>query len=251
MEGGDIRCWDELIPDALGLIFTKLSLKEKLTVIPRICKSWRKAVMGPYSWQEIKIEKWSYSHHCQPELLDRMLQMLIRSSGSPQKLCVFGLPNDAIFSFIANHAGSLQTLQMPYSKISDTIVEQVAGRMCAITFLDLSFCDNIGPRALEAFGSNCRLLSGLRRNMHYFGWVCHDDDEAHAIATTMPELKHLEIDYLCITTEGVLDILSGCRKLVFLDLTCSSDVLLDEKFLNERCPGLELHIDFAYMYFSD
>lgn len=98
-EGDDFRCWDELIPDALGLIFGNLSLQEKLTVIPRVCKSWGKAMMGPYCWQEIDIQDWSNQW---PEHLDRVLRMLImRSCGSLRKLCVSGLHNDTMFSFIA------------------------------------------------------------------------------------------------------------------------------------------------------
>lgn len=98
--GSDFRQWDELIPDALGLIFGHLSLQETLTVIPRVCKSWRRAVMGPYCWQEIDIEEWST--RCQPDHLDRMLRILIaRSSGSLRKLCVSGLNSDFIFSYIA------------------------------------------------------------------------------------------------------------------------------------------------------
>lgn len=55
----DIRGWDELIPDTLALIFTKLSLRERLTMIPMVCKSWASAVYGPYCWQEIEITDWS------------------------------------------------------------------------------------------------------------------------------------------------------------------------------------------------
>lgn len=99
-EGSDSRRWDELIPDALGLIFSNLSLQEILTVIPRVCKSWGRVVMGPYCWQEIDIEEWSL--RCQPDHLDRMLQMLItRSCGSLRKLCVSCLHSDMIFTFIA------------------------------------------------------------------------------------------------------------------------------------------------------
>ena len=100
-EGCEFRSWDELIPDALGLIFSNLSLQELLTVIPRVCKSWRKAVMGPYCWQEIDIVEWS--QRSSPESLDRMLQMLItRSDGSHRKLSVSGLRTDASFSFVAD-----------------------------------------------------------------------------------------------------------------------------------------------------
>ncbi|XP_042478225.1 F-box protein FBW2-like [Macadamia integrifolia] len=263
MEGSEIRCWNELFPDVLWLIFSKISFEEKLTVIPRICKSWRKVVLGLYCWQVIDILAWS---HYRPKQLawkginfeewifqlDQMLRMLIiRCSGAPRKLCVSDIPNDAIFSFIANHASSLETLQMPGSKISDSIVEKVAGKMCAITFLDLSYCDNIGALALEAFGSNCRLLSSLKRNMHSpsLSGVCQDD-EARAIASTMPELKHLEIADTNITTEGVLDILSGCQKLVFLDVRGCWDVKLDDKVLNEKWSGMKVR-RYYYCSFDD
>lgn len=94
------RHWDELLPDALALIFRNLSLQEVLTVVPRVCKSWGRAVMGPYCWQEIDVEEWS--RHQRPENIDRMLQMLIRRScGSLRKLCVSGLSENQTFSFIA------------------------------------------------------------------------------------------------------------------------------------------------------
>lgn len=100
-EDSEFRRWDELIPDALGLIFRNLTLQETLTVIPRVCKSWGRAVSGPYCWQEIDIAEWSKFRP--PETITRMLQMLvIRSSGSLRKLCVAGLPNDQTFSFIAD-----------------------------------------------------------------------------------------------------------------------------------------------------
>ncbi|KAJ1431895.1 Leucine-rich repeat domain superfamily [Sesbania bispinosa] len=85
-----------------GVIFNNLSLQERLTVIPRVCKSWAKAVNGPYCWQEIDIEEWS--SRSEPRHLDRMLEMLItRSSGSLRKLCVSGLQTERIFTFIAEN----------------------------------------------------------------------------------------------------------------------------------------------------
>ncbi|XP_007047900.2 PREDICTED: F-box protein FBW2 [Theobroma cacao] len=233
-EDGEIRHWDELIPDALGLIFKNLSLQEILTVIPRVCKSWRRAVTGPYCWQDIDIEQWS--QHCLPETLDRMLQMLInRSSGSLRKLCVTGLPNDRSFSFIADNAKSLQTLRLPRSEISDAVVEQVAGKLSSVTFLDVSYCRNIGAPALEAIGKHCKSLMGLRRTMHPLEVIDKQsqDDEALAIATTMPKLKQLEMAYLLISTQGVLKILENCPKLELLDVRGCWNVKLDDNFVKK------------------
>lgn len=100
-EACDYPKWDELIPDALGLIFKKLSLVELLTVVPRVCKSWGKAVSGPYCWQEIDLVEWSRTHD--PEQVDRMIQLLVsRSCGSLRKLSVSGVSSDQSISFIVN-----------------------------------------------------------------------------------------------------------------------------------------------------
>ncbi|MFQ6642280.1 hypothetical protein Gotur_017156 [Gossypium turneri] len=98
-EQSEFRHWDQLPPDVLGLIFTNLSLQELLTVIPCVCKSWSKAVTGPYCWQDIDLDEWSC--RCRPHQLDRMLRMLVtRSNGSLRNLHVAGLQNDSNFSFI-------------------------------------------------------------------------------------------------------------------------------------------------------
>lgn len=239
-EGCEFRSWDELIPDALGLIFSNLSLQEILTVIPRVCKSWRKTVMGPYCWQEIDIVEWS--QRSSPENLDRMLKMLMtRSAGSHRKLCVSGLPTDASFSFVADHAKSLQTLRLPRSEISDPIVEEVAWKLSTITFLDVSYCRKMGAPALEAIGKHCKFLTGLRRIMHPLEIIdkLTQDDEALAIAATMPKLKHLEIAYLLVSTEPVLKILASCCELELLDVRGCWNVRLDEKLI-KKFSGLKV-----------
>ncbi|XP_042437086.1 F-box protein FBW2-like, partial [Zingiber officinale] len=150
-EGSDARAWEELIPDALGLIFRNLPLQEILTVIPRVCKSWSRVVLGPYCWQEIDIDEWS--QHCKPEKLDKMLHMLIdRSCGSFRRLSVSGLHTESMFTLIADHAGSLQRLELPRSEMNDAIVKLVAPRLCNLTYLDVSYCSKIGACAIEAFG---------------------------------------------------------------------------------------------------
>ncbi|MBA0623785.1 hypothetical protein Godav_009226 [Gossypium davidsonii] len=247
----EFRHWDELIPDALGLIFSNLSLQEVLTVIPSVCKSWRKAVTGPYCWQEVDIEEWS--SRCQPHHLDRMLRMLItRSSGSLRKLCVSGLHNDSIFSFITENAGSLQTLRVRRSEMSDSVVERTAGRLSTITFLDLSYCGKIGARALEAIGRHCKLLVTLCRNMHPLDAAGKllQDDEANAIATTMPRLKRLEMAYHLISTGSVMNILASCPQLELLDLRGCWDVKLDSQLMKEKFPKLKVLGPFVMDYYE-
>lgn len=241
MEGTDSPCWEDLLPDALGLIFKNLSLQERLTVIPVVCKSWGKAVTGPYCWQEIDIEEWSILSD--PENVDRMLRMLIIwSSGSLRKLCVSGLMTEPNFSFIAEHAHSLQTLRLPRSDMNDAMMEKISGKLVNITFLDLSYCSKIGARALEVIGKSCKLLARLSLNMHPLDMEgkLSQNDEAHAIAATMPKLKHLEIAYHLIDTIGFLEIISSCLELEFLDLRGCWDVKFEEKYIKDKFPKLNV-----------
>jgi len=248
----DYRPWDELIPDVLGLIFSKLCLQDRLTVVPRICKSWNKVVLGPYCWQEIDIDEWS--EQCMPYQLDRMLEMLItRSSGSLRKLSATRFHNDAMFPFIADHAPSLQTLRLPRSSLSDTIVEQIAGRLSMVTFLDLSYCGKISASALEIVGIKCKSLVGLCRNMHPLDEADKDaqENEARTIATTMPKLKHLEMAYHHIGTENALKILSSCTDLEYMDLRGCWDVDLDEKLLKDKFSKVKVLGPFVMDYYYE
>lgn len=100
-EDCNLRRWDELIPETLELIFRNLSLQDKLTVIPGVCKSWRRVVTEPYCWQEIEIE--GLNRHGLPETPHRLLQMLLtRSSGLLHTLSISALHNDQSFSLIAD-----------------------------------------------------------------------------------------------------------------------------------------------------
>lgn len=138
-------------------------------------------------------------------------------------------------------AKSLQTLRLRRSEMSDSIVEQTIGRLSTVTFLDLSYCGKIGCRALEAIGKNCKLLMGLCRNIHpSYSAGMPMNDEAHAIANTMPRLKHLEIAYHIINTQGAIQILKSCPELEFLDLRGCWDVELDDKFFGEKFPKLKV-----------
>ncbi|MBA0551849.1 hypothetical protein Golob_022710, partial [Gossypium lobatum] len=130
---------------------------------------------------------------------------------------------------------SLRTLRLPRSEINDSVVEQVAGRLSSVTFLDVSYCRNIGAPALEAIGKHCKLLMGLRRTMHPLEVVgkLSQDDEALAIATTMPKLKQLEVAYLLISTEGVVKILENCPELELLDVRGCWNVKLDENLVKK------------------
>ncbi|XP_047320422.1 F-box protein FBW2-like [Impatiens glandulifera] len=234
----DHRGWDQLLPDTLGLIFCKLSLKELLTVVPIVCKSWDKVVKGPFCWQEIDILDWC-NNEFSPEKIDRMVRMLItRSGGSLRKLYVCRLQGDPIFSFIADNARCLQILVCAGSDMSNDVIEMTAGKFSSLTSLDLSYCLHIGDRALEAIGKNCRLLSSLRRNMYMFHMETFHNEEARAIAGTMRKLKHLEIRNFRVETNAVLEIIAKCGDLELLDVRGCHNLNIDHLKLKNKFHNL-------------
>ncbi|KAL5545933.1 hypothetical protein UlMin_005620 [Ulmus minor] len=205
-EGMGQRPWDKLVPEILELVFRHCSLQEKLSVIPSVCKSWVRVVGSPYFWQHIDIMKWSTDDNVDKEARIRMLSMLLTRNNSSSGLL-------KTLSICCN-------LKMPMSFIKDSIVIENASKLSNLRYLDVSYCHKIGAPALEAIGKQCKYLTGLRKAMmfrkdhgYYF------DDEALAIAATMPKLKHLEIPRSWFTSmDPVFTIISCCTQLEFLDL---------------------------------
>lgn len=147
-------------------------------------------------------------------------------------------------------------MKLPRSEISDSIVEQVAPRLSTLSYLDVSYCRKIGAPALEAIGKHCKLLTGLGRAVDpLIFYKGSQDDEAFAIAATMPKLKHLEISCLRVSTEGVFKILTSCPELELLDIRGCRKVKLGENFVKKfsalKVIGPQTDDHYFYRYFSE
>ncbi|OIW19912.1 hypothetical protein TanjilG_28891 [Lupinus angustifolius] len=240
-EAADFCDWKDLSPDLQGAIFTHLSLEERLSIVPSVCKSWASALAGPYCWQEIDLEEWC--NQTEPDKIDRMLVLLItRSLGSLRKLTVSCVQSEKTFTFIAENAGSLQTLRLQRCNMTDSIVEHLTKKLSTLSFLDVSYCNKIGASTLETIGKNCTMLEVFYRNMHPIDNSDNpfDDDEAISISTPMPNLKHLGIAYQLVKTEGRLQILLNCPKLELLDLRGCWGVNIENISLEKDFPNVKV-----------
>ena len=130
---------------------------------------------------------------------------------------------------------------MRLSRVSDEAVELAAPKLSKLTFLDLSSCNNMGARAIVALGKNCTSLVHLVRSF------CSHDDEAHAIATWMPKLRHLEMKHALLTDDGVRELVSSCRDLEFLSAIGCEYMNLDQTAIMENFPRLTLECDSPAM----
>ncbi|KAI9116360.1 hypothetical protein K1719_012527 [Acacia pycnantha] len=224
--------WDELIPDLLALIFSKVPIRDRVTAIPLVCKSWAQALTYSFCWQEIDLspcidrDDRRLRHTNLADKRETMVwKLLPRSSGSLHTLCVYGLKSLSIFILIAENASCLQTLRIPESDIREPIVQQIAARLSTVTVLDVSKCKLLDAPGLALIGNNCRMLEELHRRMYlHLALQLGEEvppiyeDEAMAIASTMRNLKLLDIGGHSINTQGVLMILGACSKLRVLSM---------------------------------
>ncbi|KAK7305697.1 hypothetical protein VNO77_43607 [Canavalia gladiata] len=108
------------------------------------------------------------------------------------------------------------------SNISDKGLEEVANKLSLLEELDISFT-SLSKHSLEAIGRCCPYLTTLKFNkLVYDGnnpyLDLRNDDEAFAIAKTMPKLCHLELLGNKLSNDGLVAILGGCNRLESLDV---------------------------------
>ena len=100
-EEGIFTLWDELPQEILEQIFQRLPVRDRLTTVPVVCKSWRRGVAQPSCWEEIDIYE-SCAQSKDPELIGQMLQILLpRSRGSLRTLRIAYI-DDNNFKYIAD-----------------------------------------------------------------------------------------------------------------------------------------------------
>lgn len=98
-----------------------------------------------------------------------------------------------------------------------------------------SFIIGLDPETLRTIGRCCHLLKSLKlKELCYIGFISSSDEDALAIAETMPNLHHLEIVGNSITNFGLHALLDSCSGLQSLDLRKCMYLDFDEH-LKKKC----------------
>ncbi|KAF4357544.1 hypothetical protein G4B88_026923 [Cannabis sativa] len=216
--------WSDLLPEALALIFTKLPFRDKLSPsFPLVCKPWSKVVASPYCWQDIDFTT----------IFNDLLFVDDYEYGRVKKRSCF-------LKFCGE---SLRILKIrgAYLWRDVTTFEISVAEKLSCDHLDISCCI-IEPSAIRAIGNHCKNLKRLDRNLVF---VTDDskDEDAFAIASSMPRLKHFEIAYTSVTTKGVFKILSSCPYLQYLDISECFNLTHSYNLFNHFYPGLKIVVD--------
>ncbi|KAI4297372.1 hypothetical protein L6164_037267 [Bauhinia variegata] len=106
---------------------------------------------------------------------------------------------------------------------------------------DSSHCQ-LSKDSLEAIGRFCPHLKSFKFNSQVFRHLCvESDDEAFAIAETMPGLRHLQLIGNKLTNDGLLAIMDKCPHLESLDLRRCFNINLGG-CLGKRCAEQIKHL---------
>ncbi|KAJ9558288.1 hypothetical protein OSB04_012902 [Centaurea solstitialis] len=245
------RRWESMNPEILSLIFSRLAADEIVRSALSVCKPWMETVAGPYCWQEIDVQPWCLRRRREVDAADRLVRKLIRwSKFTVQRLSTYHLREEGFF-VISNCGRSLKVLEIPRSSITDQMVLKHIKPLPNLQVLDISYCYKITHKGIAAFGTHCRSLVDLKRNMSPLMLeeedCCLDDSEAKAVAATMVGLRRIELRFGRFGDLGVSEILTKCKWLNHLNIEGSGKVELGGDVM-EKCERLEYFQGPEYDY---
>ena len=113
-------------------------------------------------------------------------------------------------------------------------MNEAAAKLPLLEELEISLC-SFSKEPLMALGRCCPLLKSFKLNRQVIRSVHIEcDEEAVAVAESMPELRHLQLFGNKLTDDGLNAILNGCPHLESLDLRQCLNVKLSGD-LGKRC----------------
>ncbi|XP_052111195.1 putative F-box/LRR-repeat protein 23 [Arachis duranensis] len=211
------RNWLDLPRDVVSAIFVKVGTIEVLRNVQRVCSLWRNVSRDPLIWRTIDM-------HALGDLTDSDDILDAIDSYLPLLFCL------SIYS--TSHLRRLCLIRC-YS-ITDEGLCVVAEKLSRLEELDISI-SNLSKDPLETIGRSCPHLRTLKFNIEgYKSPHIECNEDAFAIAETMPALRHLQLFGNKLTNDGLLSILDGCPNLESLDLRQCFNVNLIGN-LERRC----------------
>eukprot|EP01018_Ginkgo_biloba_P030166 Gb_15191 [translate_table: standard] len=242
------RCWAEMLPEALVVVFRKLSLQDMFMTVPLVCSSWHKASLDPLCWERIDLRDWASDFANSPEDVERMVKLIVdRSCGRLREFSLCDYGTDTMLHYIAERCNFLKCLRFSHSNhITDSAFCKVAYKFPELEELDISGCDNLSKVALQEIGQCCKVLKWLERSGSdcCFTLVANvqNNEEALTIARSMPHLKHLEMTDTQISNEGLLALLEGCSDLEYLDVRRCRNLTIEKTTAEKRFKVKYFHI---------
>ncbi|KAL4387115.1 hypothetical protein GQ457_09G026520 [Hibiscus cannabinus] len=229
------RNWLELPPEVTASILSRLGAIEILNSVQKVCSQWRNIFKDPSMWRSIDMRNLGNLHDMDYDLEKMCVHAVDRSCGHLLDINIEYFGTDELLLYISERSVNLRRLRLfSCYDISDEGLSEVALKLPFLEELEIFICP-ISKHAVETIGRSCPLLKSFKLNLKQcksFHYV--SDDEALAIAQTMPELRRLELLGNGLTNKGLQAILDGCPHLEYLDLRQCFNVRLGGN-LEKRC----------------
>ncbi|MCL7033381.1 hypothetical protein MKW94_024672 [Papaver nudicaule] len=227
----EVRNWVELPPDILSHIFLKLGVIDILFRAQSVCSTWRRGSKEPLLFRFIDMRnRWDLFDGYDMEKMAK--EAVDRSCGQLVEFSMEHFGTDEIVEYIADKSVSLRCLRLiTCLQVSDDALINMAKK--AVMLEELEICDcSFSEDTLKTVGKACPQLKSFRLNCRGFRRPHMEiDDEALAIAESMPQLRHLQLFMNNLTNVGLRAILDGCLHLESLDLRQCFSVNLEGDLL--------------------
>ncbi|KAF3500719.1 hypothetical protein F2Q69_00039562 [Brassica cretica] len=234
-EDGECINWAELPSDLTSSILRRLGSIDILENAQRVCTSWRGVCKDPEMWRKIDMRNLG-DVGFNVEIMCR--HAVDRSQGGLVEIEIWHFGTDSLLNYIADRSSNLRSLKLV--KCSPLTCEGLTEAIVKLPLLEelevSSYC-SLSVESLKVVGQSLPNLKTLKLNRIYRRFPCRpyvSDDDALAIAETMPRLSHLQLFANKLTNAGLNAILDHCPNLEHLDLRlCHSVRLLGD--LKKRC----------------
>ncbi|CAA0393541.1 F-box protein SKIP19 [Arabidopsis thaliana] len=230
MEVGESTNWTELPPELTSAILHRLGAIEILENAQKVCRSWRRVCKDPSMWRKIDMHNLGDLDDMDYNLEIMCRHAVDRSQGGLVDIGIWYFGTVDLLNYIAHRSSNLRSLRLTRcSQITDDgFVEAVV--KLPLEELELSYC-SFSVESLRVVGQCCLNMKTLKLNKHP---QKENDDDALAIAETMPKLRHLQLCGNGLSDTGLNAILDNCSNLEHLDLRrCFNVNLVGD--LQKRC----------------
>ncbi|KAJ4816325.1 F-box/LRR-repeat protein [Rhynchospora pubera] len=232
--------WNDLNPDLLLSILSRLSTLDLIAGVYAVCSSWRSAARDPVCWRILDLSDWDAVNArfralvSVPQVLNRILAFS-RAGASVEKLYLPPFADGQDLIFVADRLPNLIYLSLPNPEIQEDEFFLALKKFRFLTGLAVD----------QNFGTSVNLLSFLQYHcLTEFKLFEHEARLEHHHAMIMchylPNLKKLEIP-VRLSRQAILTFLEELHGLEYLDISGYQDSVINNEIL-EKASRLKVFV---------
>ncbi|KAL9243044.1 hypothetical protein vseg_016983 [Gypsophila vaccaria] len=207
-----------LLPDDVWFsILSKLYTCDIVENVQKVCKLFRKICTQPSMFRVIKMMLNDGDMALNFDV-NVMTRHAVDRSGGDLVDVYLEYCDDETLLYLVERSKKLKHLRIgQHAHISDDVLVEAVKKLPVLEEVEIFMCD-FSAETIKDLGDACPSLKSFSLNTVGSKREFIDDEEALAIAVSMPNLRHLQLIGNCMSNEGLDAILDGCSLLESLDL---------------------------------